>query len=52
MKSTLGIYAGSFLPCHVGHMDIVNQAKEIFDDLLIAQCINPEKMDIVKSEYC
>jgi pantetheine-phosphate adenylyltransferase len=51
MKSTLGIYAGSFLPFHVGHMDIVNQAKEIFNELLIAQCINPEKMDIVKSEY-
>jgi pantetheine-phosphate adenylyltransferase len=42
-KSKLGLYAGSFDPFHVGHWDIVNQAQNIFDNILIAKGSNPEK---------
>jgi len=42
-KPKLGLYAGSFNPFHAGHMNIVNQAKEIFDKVLVAKGINPEK---------
>ena len=51
-KQRLGIYAGSFAPFHVGHLDIVKQAAEVFDGVLVAQGINPQKRtaggDIVK----
>lgn len=43
MKSKLGLYAGSFSPFHVGHMDIVKQALNVFDKVLIAKGKNPEK---------
>lgn len=43
MKSKLGLYAGSFNPFHVGHLDVVKQAAEVFDKVLVAKGINPEK---------
>jgi pantetheine-phosphate adenylyltransferase len=42
-KIRLGIYAGSFIPFHVGHLDVVRQASEVFDKVLVAKGINPEK---------
>ena len=46
-----GIYAGSFAPLHLGHMSIINLAKEVFDQVIIAQGINPEKHAEYKTEY-
>jgi pantetheine-phosphate adenylyltransferase len=43
-KPTLGLYAGSFNPFHVGHLDIVKQAADIFDVIMIAQGINSSKI--------
>lgn len=45
MKTKLGLYAGSFDPFHVGHLDVVNQAKAVFDVVLVAKGINPTKFD-------
>lgn len=42
-KPTLGLYAGSFSPFHIGHMNIVNQAKEVFDFIMVARGRNPDK---------
>jgi pantetheine-phosphate adenylyltransferase len=42
-KPRLGIYAGSFDPFHIGHLDVVKQAAEVFDKVLVAKGINPEK---------
>ena len=39
----IGVYAGSFNPFHIGHADIVKQAIKIFDKVIIAKGINPEK---------
>lgn len=33
---TLGIYAGSFNPFHVGHANILHQAQAMFDNVIIA----------------
>jgi pantetheine-phosphate adenylyltransferase len=43
-KPTLGLYAGSFDPFHVGHLDIVKQAVNIFQTVIIAKGINSSKL--------
>lgn len=43
MKNKIGIYAGSFNPFHKGHLDIVNQAKQLFDEVIVAFGYNPTK---------
>lgn len=47
-KHNVGVYCGSFLPFHVGHLDVVKQAAEIFPTLIIARGINSSKKDIVE----
>ena len=42
-KPNIGIYAGSFNPFHKGHYDILTKAEKIFDKVIIARGINPEK---------
>jgi len=42
----IGIYAGSFRPFHVGHLNIVQKAEEVFDKVVIAKGQNPDKENI------
>lgn len=37
------IYPGSFNPWHRGHSEIAHQASTIFDRVIVARCINPDK---------
>ncbi len=39
----LAIYPGSFNPFHKGHLDILKKAEAIFDEVIVAIGINPEK---------
>lgn len=39
----IGVYAGSFNPFHVGHADILHQASELFDEVIVAVGRNPDK---------
>jgi pantetheine-phosphate adenylyltransferase len=39
----IGIYAGSFNPFHLGHYDILIQAEQVFDKVILAVGENPEK---------
>jgi len=39
----VGVYAGSFNPLHLGHINIINKAENIFDKVIIAAGYNPEK---------
>lgn len=44
MKKTVkAIYAGSFDPVTYGHLDIIERASELFDELIIAVGDNPRK---------
>lgn len=40
---TIGVYAGSFNPFHKGHYNILLKAEKIFDRVIVARGINPEK---------
>jgi pantetheine-phosphate adenylyltransferase len=42
-KPKIGVFAGSFNPFHVGHLDVLQQAEKQFDKVIIASGINGEK---------
>ena len=46
----IGVYAGSFNPFHVGHADILRQALDVFDEVIIAPGRNPMKDGEEKDE--
>jgi pantetheine-phosphate adenylyltransferase len=37
------IYTGVFDPIHLGHLDIIRRASQIWDELIVGVGINPEK---------
>ena len=37
------LYPGSFDPFHLGHLDVVEQAAELFGDVVVAVMHNPDK---------
>ena len=42
-KFTIGLYAGSFDPFHVGHLDILKKSEAIFDKVVVVRAVNPDK---------
>jgi len=42
----IGVFAGSFNPFHVGHLNILEKAERIFDKVIIASGLNPEKTSV------
>jgi pantetheine-phosphate adenylyltransferase len=45
-KPRIAIYPGSFNPFHNGHLNIVEKAEKLFDKVIIAKGINPEKIQV------
>ncbi|MFV0395576.1 MAG: pantetheine-phosphate adenylyltransferase [Coprobacillaceae bacterium] len=43
MKKNIAIYAGTFDPVTNGHLDIINRASKMFDQLYVTIFLNPEK---------
>ena len=39
----VGLYTGSFAPFHAGHTDVLQRALQVFDRVIIARGINPDK---------
>ena len=50
-KKKIGVYAGSFSPFHVGHADILHQALDVFDEVIVAIGHNPTKDGNVKESF-
>jgi pantetheine-phosphate adenylyltransferase len=42
-RQRLGVYAGSFDPLTVGHLWMVEQGVQLFDQLIVAVGVNPDK---------
>jgi pantetheine-phosphate adenylyltransferase len=45
-KPNIAVYPGSFNPFHNGHLNIVEKAEKIFDKVIIAKGINPDKFNV------
>lgn len=43
MKSRVAVYAGTFDPLTIGHLWMIDQGSQLFDKLVVAIGINPEK---------
>lgn len=43
------LYPGTFNPFHNGHLDIVNRASKLFDEVVVLFCKNPQKRKV--NEY-
>lgn len=39
----IGIYPGSFDPITLGHLDVISRAVKVFDKLIVAVMVNPNK---------
>ncbi len=50
MSEKIAVYPGTFDPITNGHLSIVNRALKIFDKLVIAILINPEKTPLFSLE--
>jgi len=42
-KYRVCVYPGSFNPLHIGHQSVIEQAEQVFDKVIIAVGINPDK---------
>ena len=50
MEERLGVYAGSFDPPTCGHLWMIEQGAALFDKLIVAVGINPEKKYLFSTE--
>jgi len=48
-RSHLALYAGSFDPITLGHLDVLSRARRLFDKLILAIGDNPEKPALFSS---
>ena len=46
----IGIYAGSFDPPTLGHLWMIRQGAELFDELVVALAVNPEKTPFLSTQ--
>ena len=46
----IAICPGSFDPVTIGHLDIIERARKIFDHVIVAVMVNPEKHTMFTTE--
>ena len=47
---TIALYAGSFDPITLGHLDIIEQGSKIFEKVLVGVAVNPDKKSYLSVE--
>ena len=50
MKKVIAIYPGSFDPPTNGHLDLIERGSKIFDHLIVAVLLNPDKAPLFSIE--
>ncbi len=50
MGKRVAVYAGSFDPLTVGHLDIIERGRKIFDEVVVAVGSNPAKRYLLDTE--
>ena len=50
MSKKVAVYPGSFNPVHPGHLHVIRQAAEVFDEVIVLVAENPEKTYKVPAE--
>ena len=50
LEPKIGVFAGSFKPFHIGHLNILEQAEKVFDKVIIAQGKNTDKTNVKSYE--
>lgn len=50
MKKNIAVYAGTFDPVTNGHLDIIQRASNMFDQLYVTIFINPDKVGVFNVE--
>jgi pantetheine-phosphate adenylyltransferase len=46
----IAVYPGSFDPITNGHLDIINRSSKVFDEVIVAVLINPQKKELFDIE--
>ena len=46
----IGVYPGSFDPITNGHLDVIERALAVFDDVIVAVLVNPHKTPLLSAE--
>jgi pantetheine-phosphate adenylyltransferase len=49
-KKNIAIYPGTFDPITNGHLDIIERASELFDEIIVAIAVNPNKKPLFQTE--
>ena len=45
-RKRIGVFPGQFDPVTNGHLDVIRRGRELFDELVVAVGINPEKKEV------
>jgi len=50
MSRALAVYAGSFDPATLGHLDLIERAAALFDNVIVAISVHPTKSPLFSAE--
>jgi pantetheine-phosphate adenylyltransferase len=50
LDQRIAVYPGTFDPVHMGHIDVIRRGGEIFDRLIVAVGVNPDKAPVFSAD--
>ncbi|MGT2667414.1 pantetheine-phosphate adenylyltransferase [Streptococcus rifensis] len=51
MSQKIGLFTGSFDPMTLGHLDLIERASQLFDELIVGIFYNPHKQGLLPLEH-